>query len=293
MNHPNGFTLQNGVAVSPDPFNALFGNDFFWHELIHMYVAGFMVTGFCFAGAYAWGWLRGRRGRYQRTALVIPLALAALAAPVEGVVGDWSARTVAQEQPLKLAEFEGLAQSTSGAPVHILGWYDGTSVVFGIEIPKLLSLLAFHDPGATVNGLNTAPQGGVPSLSVVNTVRLSFQAMVGIGLALGGLGAVFIVVWLRKRRLPRSPWFYRALVVSGPLSVVALISGWVVTEVGRQPWIVYKVMQTNDAVTGAQGVPVGYATLGIVYLALGGGVYWGLRRLARAPLDAAVPDAAG
>jgi cytochrome d ubiquinol oxidase subunit I len=292
MNHPGGFTMQNGVAVSNDPAAALFGNSFFWHELVHMYVAGLMVTGFVFAGAYAWGWLRGRRGRYQRIALVIPLAIAALAAPVEGVVGDWSARSVAQDQPLKLAEIEGLPQTTSGASEHILGWYDGHGVVFGVEIPKLLSLLAFHDPNAKVVGLNAASVDAQPTLSAINTVRFSFQLMVGIGLFLGLLGAVFILVWLRRRRLPRSVWFYRALVAAGPLSVVALIGGWVTTEVGRQPWIVYNVMRTDAAVTAAQGIPVAFATLGVVYVGLAAGVLWGLRRLARAPLDHEVPVAA-
>jgi cytochrome bd ubiquinol oxidase subunit I len=144
MNHPGGFALRDGTVVDVDPFSALFANSFFWHELIHMYLGGFIVTGFAIAAAYAWGWLRGRRGRYHRTALVIPLTLAALAAPVQVVVGDWAARTIAKQQPIKLAAIEGLPTTTRGAPEHLLGWYDGSGVRYGIKIPKLLSLLAFH-----------------------------------------------------------------------------------------------------------------------------------------------------
>jgi cytochrome d ubiquinol oxidase subunit I len=109
--------------------------------------------------------------------------------------------------------------------------------------------------------------------------------MVGIGSGLALLGVLFIGTWLRRRRLPSSPWFYRALVLAGPLSIVALIAGWITTEVGRQPWVVYGVMRTEDAVTGAGGIPVGYATLVLVYVGLAAAVFWILRRLSRVPLE--------
>jgi cytochrome d ubiquinol oxidase subunit I len=119
----------------------------------------------------------------------------------------------------------------------------------------------------------------------VNVVRVTFQTMVGIGFLLTGISAVYLFVWLRRRRLPRSTWFYRAVVAAGPLSVVALIAGWVTTEVGRQPWVVYGHMRTEEAVTGASGVPVGYASLVLVYAGLLVAVAWILRRLARAPVE--------
>ena len=285
MNHPTGFTLRDGEAVDVHPFAALFGNSYFWHELIHMYLAGYIVAGFVVASVYAWGWLRGRRGRYERAALVIPLTVAALAAPVQIVVGDWAARDVAETQPIKLAALEGLDKTTKGASEHVLGWYENGQVKYGIEIPRLLSLLAFHDPNATVRGLDTVPVDDQPP---VNVVRMAFQTMVGIGSALALLGLFYLYVWFRRRRLPQSVWFYRCLVAAGPLSLVALIAGWVTTEVGRQPWVVYDVMRTSDAVTGASGIPVGYTALAVVYLGLGGAVVWILRRLAGAPLDLAV-----
>ena len=287
MNHPTGFRLENGRAVDVHPWSALFGNGYFWHELVHMYLAAYIVAGFLTASVYAWAWLRGRRGRYERLALVIPLTIAALASPAQVVVGDWAARDVAKTQPVKLAAFEGLGQTTRGAPTHILGWYNGHDVEYGIRIPRLLSLLAFHDPNATVKGLDIVPTDERPP---VNVVRFAFQAMVGIGTLLALVGTVFIGVWLRYRRLPGSAWFYRGVVAAGPLAFVALIAGWITTEVGRQPWIVYNVMRTTEAVTGAKGIPVGYATLGLVYLGLAVAVGWVLTRLGRAPLE--LPDGA-
>jgi cytochrome d ubiquinol oxidase subunit I len=284
MNHPTGFELRDGRAVNVHPFDALFGNSYFWHELVHMYLAAYIVAGFLTASVYAWGWLRGRRGRYERVALIVPLTVAALAAPVQIIVGDWAAREVGEKQPVKLAALEGLGETTRGAPIHMLGWYDGREVKYGIGFPRLLSLLTFHDPNATVKGLEIVPPEERPP---VNVVRFAFQTMVVIGCMLALLAVVYLVAWLRLRRLPRSTWFYRGLVAAGPLSLGALISGWITTEVGRQPWIVYKVMLTSEAVTGAEGIPVGYTALALVYLGLAAAVVWILRRLARSPLDVA------
>jgi cytochrome bd ubiquinol oxidase subunit I len=286
MNHPGGFHLRAGKVVDVDPLSALFGNTYLWHELVHMYIAGYIVSGFVVAATYAYARLRGRWGRYERTAIAIPLTIAALAAPVQVLVGDWAGREVATNQPIKLAAIEGLATTTRGAPEHILGWYTEGRVKYGIEIPHGLSLLAFHSWNAKVQGLDTVPANQRPP---VNIVRIAFQTMVGIGTLLALLGVGFLFVRLRRKRLPESVWFYRAVVVAGPLAVLALIAGWVTTEVGRQPWVVYRVMPTAEAVTGASGIPVGYATLAVVYLLLACGVAWVLRRLSRAPLDIA-PD---
>jgi cytochrome bd ubiquinol oxidase subunit I len=282
MNHPTGFTMKDGHVTDVHPFSALFANSYFWHELVHMYLAGYIVVGFLVAGAYAWGRLRGRWGRYERAALVVPLTVAALAAPAQIVIGDWAGRAVADEQPIKLAAFEGLAKTTKGAPEHLLGWYNGKTVVGGIDIPDLLSILAYHSPHATVQGLDTVPASDRPP---VNWVRFSFQAMVFIGTGLAFLGGWYLWARIFRRRLPRSRWFYRLLVVAAPLSLVALIAGWITTEVGRQPWIVYNVMRTSEAVTGAKGLPVGLATVTAVYVLLGALVWWLLRRLSHSPLE--------
>jgi cytochrome bd ubiquinol oxidase subunit I len=284
MNNPSGFRLENGKPVDIRPWDALFGNSYFWHELVHMYLAAYIVAGFVTASVYAVSYLRGRRDRYVRVALAIPLVVAAVAAPAQVIVGDWAARDVAKTQPTKLAAFEGLGHTQKGAPIHVGGWYDAKSgkVEYGIALPKLLSLLAFHDPNAKVQGLDTVPPRDRPP---VNVVRLAFATMVGVGTMMALFGVGFLVHFWRKRRLPESRWFLRCVAALGPLSVVALIAGWVTTEVGRQPWVVYKLLRTEDAVTGAGGIPIGYATLVLVYLALGAAFVWLLRRIAKTPLE--------
>jgi cytochrome d ubiquinol oxidase subunit I len=244
MNHPLGFRLRGGKVVDVHPLTALFGNRYLWHELIHMYLAGYMVAGFLLAAAYAIGRLRGRWDRYHRIAFAIPLTVAALASPVQILIGDWAGRDVATTQPIKLAAIEGLGRTTRGAPEHLLGWYSNGQVKYGIEVPHALSLLAFHSWNATVRGLNSVPPADRPP---VNVVRVSFQLMVLIGTLLAVLGIAYVVLRARRKRLPESRWFYRAVIAAGPASVVALICGWIVTEVGRQPWVVYGVMRTSQA----------------------------------------------
>jgi cytochrome d ubiquinol oxidase subunit I len=281
MNDPQGFKVVDGQVVDPVPFSALL-NGHVAHELVHMYRAGYLVAGFLVAAYSARRWLKGRRDRYTRTALVVPLAFAALAAPIQVVVGDWAARKVTASQPVKLAAFEGLYETQEGAAFHLGGFYDTerNEVRYGIKIPYLLSILAKHNPTAEVTGLDSVPPEDRPP---VNIVRTSFQTMIAIGTFLAALGALFVFVWLRKRRLPESKWFFRAVLAAGPLSVVALIAGWITTEVGRQPWIVYEFMRTEDAVTSANGLELAYAALIAVYVLLFGSVLWLLRRLASRP----------
>jgi cytochrome d ubiquinol oxidase subunit I len=287
MNDPTGFDLgPDGQVLNPRPWSALLNSNM-WHELIHMYLAGYLVCGFIVAGVYAYAWLRGRRDHYHRTALVVTLAFASLVAPVQVIVGDWAGRTVAQRQPVKLASMEGLQRTTAGAPFTLGGFYDKDrgEVRYGIQIPRMLSLLAKHNPNATIVGLDSVPPEDRPP---VNVVRFAFQTMAGIGTGLALLGVWFLVTWYRKRRLPLSPWFFRFVMLAGPLSFVALIAGWVTTEVGRQPWIVYEIMRTEEAVTNAEGLGVGYVVLVLVYVGVGAAVVWLLRRLASKPPESEV-----
>jgi cytochrome d ubiquinol oxidase subunit I len=212
MQHPSGFRLVNGHAVDVHPLAALFGNSFLWNELIHMYIAAYIVAGFLLAAPYAIGRLRGNWGRYERTALAIPLTIAAIASPVQMLVGDWVARDVATTQPIKLAAIEGLAHTTKGASEHLLGWYTNGHVEFGIAIPHMLSLLAFHNPNATVEGLDAVAPSERPP---VNIERICFQMMVGIGTLLALVGALFLFERYRRRRLPSWSWFYAAVAACG------------------------------------------------------------------------------
>ncbi len=290
MNDPGGFELdESGNVVDVNPF-AAFVNSNVWHETVHMYLAGFLVAGFLVAGVYAYGWLRGKRDRYHRAALVVPLTFACLAAPAQVVVGDWAARTVAETQPTKLAALEGLDETTVGADLSVGGIMIGDDVYGAITIPNGLSLLARHDPDARIEGLDAVPAEDRPPVPVV---RNAFQLMVGIGFALALLSAIYLIIAVVQRRLPRTRWFYWGVVAAGPAALVALISGWIVTEVGRQPWIVYEVMRVEEAVTGADGIPVGYATLAFVYLGLAAIVLYLLRRLAGRPIELEAGSASG
>ena len=178
-----------------------------------MYIAGYMVTGFLVAGAYAFGRLRGRWGRYERMALTIPLTIACLAAPVQVLVGDWVARDVAVEQPIKLAAIEGLYKTTRGASEHVLGWYTDARSSTGSPSPTCSRCWPSTAGTRRSRGWTRCPPSQRPP---VNVVRLSFQLMVGIGTLLALLGVVYVVVRIRRRRLPVSAWFYRAVVLAGP-----------------------------------------------------------------------------
>src|SRR5246127_3288895 len=185
MNHPVGFRLVGGRVVDVNPLKALFANNMLWAELVHMYVAGYIVVGFLVAGAYAVQRLRGRWRRYERVAMTIPLTIGCLAAPIQVLIGDWLARDIAVEQPVKLAAIEGLYRTTRGASEHILGWYTNGQIRYGIGIPHLLSLLSFHSWNAKVLGLQAVSASQRPP---INVPRLSFQTMVGIGTLLALLG---------------------------------------------------------------------------------------------------------
>ena len=257
-----------------------------------MYLAGYIVTGFLVAGAYAVGRLRGRWGRYERTALAIPLTIAAVASPVQVLVGDWAAREVAERQPTKLAAIEGLPHTTRGAPLHLLGWYTDGKVKYGIAIPSC-SRCSPSTTRSAVQGLDAVPADRPPA-----------------GQRRPGR---FPDAWSGSARCSR----YSASSTSPPrrrdgcptragstarspppdrCRVVALIAGWVTTEVGRQPWVVYRVMRTSQAVTGADGIPVGYATLAAVYLlrrgarSSGSCAGWRARRSAAVAPSASRPE---
>jgi cytochrome bd ubiquinol oxidase subunit I len=252
-------------------------------QTVHMILAAFMVAGFLVASVYAAGLLRGERDRYHMLGFLLPFTMAAVVTPVQIVVGDWAARLVANEQPVKLAAMEGVFDTGAGVPLHVGGIAIDGQLRYAIEIPKGLSLLAHLNPNATIEGLNEVPTDQWPP---VNIVHWAFDIMVGIGVALLALSAWLAVTWWRRRAPPVTPWFWRAAVVAGPATVVALEAGWVLTEVGRQPWIVYGIMRTADAVNPAPGLRYGLYLLLIVYAVLTVASVLVLRWLAREPLPA-------
>lgn len=291
MNSPSGFRIVDGTVVDVDPVAAMFNNAWFQQSL-HMVQAAYIATGLGVAGLYAWGILRGRNDAYHRTGLTIAIALAAIFAPLQIVSGDISARWVADNQPIKLAALEGQFQTEAGASLSIGGWPDveARETRFAIRIPRGLSLLAYHDPNAVVRGLDEWPRADQPNPVIVH---LAFQVMVGIGFAIAGLVAWYwIAAWRNRRRSGRAfpgTWLLRALVVATPLGFLAIEAGWTVTEVGRQPWIIYEVMRTSEAVTPVpnQFIALGGFTFVYVLLAITCAVL--LVRLGRAPLPEIAP----
>jgi len=284
MNQPQGFEMRDGTVVNVDPWAAMF-NPATPPQTVHMIIAAFVVAGFGTASVYAVAWLRGRRDRYHRLGFLIPFVTAAALMPVQVVVGDWAARFVADNQPVKLAAMEARFETERGAPLSIGGIVVDGELRYALEIPNGLSLLAGGSPDARIAGLEEVPPADRPP---VNVVRIAFQTMVGLGFALLGLAAWFAVVWWRRRDLPRSRWFYRAAAASGVAAVVALEAGWVTTEVGRQPWVVYGQLRTADAVNTAPGLWVGLVVVAAVYAVLTVATVYVLRRMTR---NAPVPIA--
>jgi cytochrome d ubiquinol oxidase subunit I len=277
MNTPRGFRLENGELVEADPLAAMF-NPSTASQTVHMLLAAVMVVGFSVASVYAIGMLRGRRDRYHRMGLLIPLTVAAIATPIQIGVGDWIANVVAEHQPVKLAAMEGHFETKEGVALSIGGIYVDDELRYAISVPRGLSLLVHHDPNAEVIGLDSvAPEDRPP----VNIVHLSYNAMVGIGTALLGLAAWLAFAWWRRRDIPKTPWFLRAVAVSGVAAAVALETGWIATEVGRQPWIVYEVQRTAEAVSTAPGLRYGFYAVFVVYVILTVMTVYVMRRLAR------------
>ncbi|HEY3714705.1 MAG TPA: cytochrome ubiquinol oxidase subunit I [Jatrophihabitantaceae bacterium] len=284
MNSPQGFREENGKVVAVDPWKAIF-NKATWPETTHMLLAAIMVTGFLTASVYAVAMLRGRDDAYHRLGLRLSLGLGALAAPVQVVVGDWAARYVAEDQPIKLAAMEGLFRTGSHADLSIGGVYIGDSLRGALHIPSGLSLLVHFNTNGVITGLETVPPALRPPVAIVH---LAFDTMVGIGFGLLALGAWFGWTAWRRHRLPRTLWFLRAVAVSGVAAVMAMEAGWIVTEVGRQPWVVYGLLKTSAAVNPARGVGWGLPVLLAVYAVLTVVLVTVLRRMTR---DTPVPGA--
>lgn len=286
MNAPQGFRLEEGEIVDIEPIAAMF-NVATGAQVTHMLITAYLVTGFGVASFYAAQLLRKReqheRREYHWRALTLSLLMAAPLVPVQFAVGDWSAKVVAKSQPIKLAAIESQFETETRAPLRIGGLPNEETgeVAYAIEIPGALSFLAFGDFDAEVKGLNDFPKSDIPPVAVVH---IAFQIMVGIGMLMMGFSLWCAIAYWKTRSWPKSRLFLWAALLLGPLSIVAMQAGWVVTEVGRQPWIVQGYMRTADAVTDAPGVwNVFYGTLAI-YFFIGLAATFILRQLARVNL---------
>jgi cytochrome bd ubiquinol oxidase subunit I len=272
MNTPTGFTLANGQFTEIEPFKAMFAPAAI-PEAVHMLLAAYCAVGFAAAGIHSWLMLRRGRNRFDEVALGIALAVGGLAVLAQGVSGDALARMVASTQSTKLASLEGQFQTESGAPLRLGGLPDVKQhrTRYALEIPHGLSLLAFHTPNATIKGLDAFPEKDWPP---VLWVHIFFQVMVGLGSALSLVA--LLGGWLRWKRNPVSAHrgFLKLLVLSTPLGFLALEAGWMVTELGRQPWIIAGILRTEDAVTRVPHLQLPFLLVSALYCALGVIVVW-------------------
>jgi cytochrome d ubiquinol oxidase subunit I len=264
MNQPRGFDLDRGRVTGVDPWAAMF-NPATPPQTLHMIAAAFMVAGFGTAAVYAVAMLRGRRDRYHLLGFTVPFTLAAVLTPVQIVLGDYAARFLADYQPTKLAAAEGLFRTTGHAPLHLGGVAADGELRYALEIPDGLSLLVGANPGTVVRGLDRVPAADRPPVTVVHW---AFDMMVGLGFALLLVSLWFALAWWRRRRLPASRWFLRLTALGGVAAVIAVEAGWTLTEVGRQPWVVYGKLRTYDAVNPAPGLWAGFAIVAAVYVVL-------------------------
>jgi cytochrome d ubiquinol oxidase subunit I len=281
MNQPAGLTVDStGKVVNVDPVRVFF-NGAFWYEAIHMFLAAYVVAGFVVAGVYAAGMLKGRRDAYHRLGFLIPFITAAVVMPLQIYVGDVAAREVFHREPSKFAAIEALPHTSTHVPETLGGVLVNGQVKYGIPIPDGASLLSGFSPNTRISGLDAIPLDVRPSARLVNIVHWSFDIMVGISFALLALAVWFAIVWWRHRDLPRTPWFFRAAAVSGVLAIVCLEAGWVVTEVGRQPWTVRGLLLTRDAVTTSGNVWAFFTAALAMYIAVGAATVLVLRIMRR------------
>src|SRR5436190_23740803 len=266
MNQPQGYSPTTGDVTSVEPLKVIF-NPAVPYEVPHMILAAYLVTGFIVASVYAVGMLRGRRDRIHRLGLLIPLTVACIATPIQFAVGDTAARSIAQDQPVKFAGMECVQKTSIDVTEYIFGRCTSSGVKGGIAIPGLDSFLVGWRTSTQVIGLDSVPPDDRPPANTL--LHWAFDTMVGICTLLIGLALWLGYGWWRKKDFPQTRWFLRATAVSGVAAVIALECGWIVTEVGRQPWIVYNVMRTSDAVTHANGIWVTFGLILALYVALG------------------------
>lgn len=266
MNSPTGFEIVDGKPVNVDPIAAML-NPFALVQTVHMTIAAYLSVGFAVAAIHAFMLLRDRENLFHRRAFAIALSVGAVTAVMQPVSGDRSAKVVAEWQPAKLAAMEAQYETQRGAPLRIGGLPDDEGEVtrWAIEIPRALSFLATGDPDGEVTGLKAFPREDRPPVLIVHT---AFQVMVACGMAMLAVGLLGGFLTWRRRSLPDVPWYLWLVVLCGPLGMIAVEAGWVVTEVGRQPWIIYGVMRTADAVTPMPGLVVPFLTFTLLYLFL-------------------------
>jgi cytochrome d ubiquinol oxidase subunit I len=276
MNSPTGFDWVDGKAVNIDPVKAMF-NDAWLSQAIHMTLAAFVATGFAVAGIHALLLLKNRRNIFHQQALKIALIFAAIAALLQPLSGDYSAKDVAKRQPAKLAALEALYKTSKPAALVIGGIPNDKEerVDYAVHIPGFLSFLAHGDFNAEVKGLDQFPKEDRPPVLITH---IAFQVMVGVGMLLAAISMLFLLFRWRWKYILEKKWWLYLVAFSTPLGFLAVEAGWTVTEVGRQPWIIYGIMRTKDAVSTMPGLQYSFYLITAVYILLSIILIWLMRR---------------
>jgi cytochrome d ubiquinol oxidase subunit I len=273
-----GFQLDAaGNPTDVRPLDVIF-NPAFPHELLHFLLAALLCAGFVVAGIYAVGMLRGRRDRLHRLGFLIPFTAAAIAMPLQLVAGDLAMREVQKLQPVKFAAIELVAETSTHVPERLGGHLKDGVPTGGLVIPDAASLMSGFSADTKIIGMNSVPPADRPPATIVHW---AFDVMVAAAGGMTLVAAWFAFAWWRRRDLPRSRWFLRATVLAGVLAMTAMEAGWITTEVGRQPWVVYNIMRTSEAVTRAPGIWGSFAIVVGIYAAVGVVLVLVLLRMAR------------
>ncbi len=277
MNNPVGFRIVDGEVVDVDPWAALL-NPGAYLMFAHMWVAAYMVVGFTVAGVYAVGMLRGRRDRHHRLGFTVPFVFASAAALVQPLIGHVLGLRIAERQPAKLAAFELAETTEQPAPLRLGGLLIDGEVRYSLDIPAIGSLIARNSFDKPVPGLDSVPPDQIPP---VNITHLAFQSMIGIGTLLALSVVVFWFARWRGHDLLDNRWYLLFAAVAGPLAMLAVETGWIATEVGRQPWVVWQVLRTEDAVTSNPWIWVTLTGTALLYASLTVAAYFVLTSMAR------------
>ena len=282
MNSPTGFEVVHGQVINVDPFHAIL-NASTPYETTHMILACFVVTGFGAAGVYATGLLRGKRDDYHRKGFLLSMAIGSVAIPLQIISGDLNARFLEKAQPPKYAALEGILHSGNGLPFYLGGFVNQQTgkVDYALTIPHGESLISHFNLNSHTTGLDAFPPNNQPPAWVVH---LAFQGMVGCGLFALLIAVLFWWLYFRRKRvIPEQKWLLWGAIIAGPLSFIALELGWITTEEGRQPWIIYGLLRVSDAVNPAPWVGVSFLLFCLIYLLLAITLVAFLLLLARQP----------
>ena len=284
MQTPDGFRLADNGLLYPTSWLQVVFNPSFPYRFVHMITAAYLTPAFVVAGTGAFYLAHGRHVPHARIMFGMAMIMAIFVAPLQLLFGDMHGLNTLEHQPAKVAAIEGLWETQRGAPLNLFGWPDqeAETTRYAVEIPKLSSLILTHDLNGEVKGLKTWPKSDRPPSALV---FWAFRLMVGLGCLMILTGIMALVLHFKKR-LFDTRWFQYWCTALLPAGFLAVLAGWFVTEVGRQPYIIYGVMRTSDAVSPVMGAPIAISLAAFILtygLVFGAGSYYIMKLVRKGP----------